>query len=169
MAGAYAISVSNKLASLVSPKLLTRLAVGGSTMQDQRGYALNPANTSLRKRTMPWWDGSQNGIVTVDSYVDQQQDGIRILGHNHFVVIPPINPYGSTYAGSQQEAIAAEQLARWPNNFLHWNTFLDNVSNAIDGTMFYDPGVDNFHLSELGATQAAQGIYDFLDAKGWLT
>lgn len=168
MNGAYTFAVKTDLASLIPSKSHTNTAVGGSTMDDQLGYVLLEANAALLSRTTVWWDGSQNGITTVMAYVDLMAQGLAALGHNYFVVIPPINPFGVTYAGSQAEAIAAEMLARWPSNFLHWNTFLPNTAGAIDAGEFHDPGVDNYHLSAAGTAHAARGIYDFLLGKGWI-
>lgn len=169
MDGAYGVALNAYIASLVPQKLHTDTAVGGATMTEIRDRVLDPANSALRRRTTIFWDGSQNGITTVSEYADLLAQAIAALGHNNFVVVPPINPYGSTYAGSQQQAIAAEFLSRWPNNFLHWQDWLTNTSGSIAQGEFYNAPTDSYHLSASGAAHMAMGIYQFLRSKGWIT
>lgn len=132
MAGAYGNAVNAELASLIVGQAVTNTAVGGSTMDEVLARVTSPGNSPLLNRVTVFWDGYQNGLTTVSEYADLLESAIDELGHPRFLVIPPINPYTSTYSGSVPESVKAEYVSRWPNNFLDWNTFLDVDKNLIN-------------------------------------
>lgn len=133
MAGAYGNSLRGKLNTLVSTtgNEFTNTAVGGSNINQVLDRIVDPVNTDLLGDITIIWDGSPNGLTTVSEYVDIIQECVDALKTTRYLIIPPITPYGSSYAGSTGEQVYLEMLDRFPNNTLHWNLGLVVDSNII--------------------------------------
>ena len=171
MAGAYGVSLHAYINTLLPPPLnLTNAATGGSTMDNIKDRIFDINNAQYLSHTTIIWDGSQNGITSVISYVDIVEEAIVKLGHGRYLVIPPITPYGTSYSGSEAEAIRIEMQSRWwASNIFDWHEHLINTNGDIAQSEFHDAPTDVWHLSRGGAARLALGIITRLENKGWIT
>jgi hypothetical protein len=143
----------------VADRIVTSTGVGGSDMPGIVSRVTDPNNTELLAATTVIWDGSPNGLVTVDEYCDQIQTAIDALSHSRFVVIPPA--IGDNTLKTQ---IRDEMVSRWPANVYDWRSYILNVDGVIDSSRFQ---VDNAHMNATGMAEAVAGLAEFLEAKNW--
>lgn len=147
---------------------VNNIAVGGNSITAVRSEFTELANTDLLRYPVIIWDGSQNGYTTTAEYCDLMGDAIAEIPHDRWLIIPPINPYGSAYAGSIPEDIWQEMEARWPGHVFHWSNGLVHSAFAIAQDQFVNPPADVFHLSQLGANNMSAAILAELRARGWI-
>jgi hypothetical protein len=161
MGGACSYSITTELKAVLGRGVVST-AVGGSEMGEARDRVLSAENRNLLGHVTVFWDGSQNGITTVDDYADELAAAIDVLGHDHFIIIPAAVPSGTKDA-AQQLAIQAEFKRRWPDNILDWRDVLPNTAGIIDA----DQMCDAVHLNRTALNTMARGIAGFITAEGW--
>lgn len=161
MEGAYEVSLA-KLIADTSFRQSKNTANGGSTMNEIVSRFQAAENSSLSPRVAVIWDGSPNGIEKVEDYVAQLQVAIDVLGHNHFVVIPPLHGAEPTRTN-----IANEFKARWPDNILDWRDVLGDYDADIPPYWLAKPDEDQVHLGSEPMRKMASAIIEFIQSKGW--
>lgn len=161
MQGGYEISLSNLIAD-ASYRHVEDTAKGGATMDEISARLQAEENNNLRPRTTIIWDGSFNGLKSVEEYVEQLQAGIAKLGHDHFVIIPPLHGGEPT-----RTAIAKEIKSRWPDNTIDWRDVLGDYDTTIPPDWLAKPNEDQVHLGLGTMRQIASAIAQFIQSKGW--
>ncbi|MDO6585341.1 hypothetical protein Q4543_07410 [Salipiger sp. 1_MG-2023] len=172
MAGASGVSLWETL-DAASGLSINNIAVGGNNITAVRSEFTELTNTELLAYPVVIWDGSYNGYDDLEgdktvAYVDLIAEAIAEIPHDRWLVVPPINPYGSSYAGSIQEAIWLEMQSRWPGHVFHWSNGLNHDAFSIATDQFVDPPADVFHLSQLGADNMSAALLAELRARGWI-
>lgn len=172
MAGASGVSLWKTL-DAASGLSVSNIAVGGNSITEVRSEFTELANRDLLAYPVIIWDGSPNGYDALEgdktiAYVDLIAEAIAEVRHDRWLVVPPINPYDSTYAGSIPEAIWLEMQSRWPGQVFHWSNGLSHDAFSIAADQFVDPPSDAFHLSQLGADNMSAALLAELRARDWI-
>jgi hypothetical protein len=166
MGGAYSISLPNTLEALIGREVYNTGA-GSSTMEGIRDRILLEANAPLRGLTTVFWDGSENGLTTVDAYLDQLQEALSALGHGRYIIIPPCYNSGQN-SNVTRDAVAAAMQVRWPDKYLDWRGVLTgNGSGGLDDTMYAQLPGDTTHLSQAAFDLMAVEVAEFITTRGW--
>ncbi|MDO6587314.1 putative Ig domain-containing protein [Salipiger sp. 1_MG-2023] len=174
MDGASGISLWQTM-DTASGLSVQNIAEGGNNITQVSEQFTTLANTDLLDYPVVIWDGSQNGIddLTGDkvvAYVDLIADAVATIPHNKWLVIPPINTYGSTYSGGQAQAIWLEMASReaFDGHILHWADGLVNTDYSIDISQFNDAPTDIYHLSQEGADNMSDLILGEMRSRNWI-
>jgi len=134
---------------------LASTAVGGASMTDIRDRLIANKSTIRKCNLLVVWDGSHNGYVDAESYVDLLQEGLDAVGID-FIVIPAAIPYGATDSG--QIAIRDEFEARWPGKVCDWRDYIPNTGGVIDQNRMLNYPTDSTHLNQTAYDEAAAGV-----------
>lgn len=161
MQGAHDVSLS-KLIADTSFRQTKGTARGGATMNEIASRLQAAENRLLRPRVVVIWDGSPNGLQSVEDYVDQLKVAIEGLGHNHFVIVPPLHGGEPTRTN-----LAKEFKANWPDNVLDWRDVLGDYDSEIPKEWLAKPKEDQVHLGLEAMRKMASKITEFIRSKGW--
>lgn len=165
--GAYDAGLYASLKKLTG-RQVEKTGLGGSTMEEIVARVADPAFDRLLGRVTVFWDGSENGLTTVDDYLAQLQTAIDFLGHDRFIVLGAATNYREDDMDTV-EAINAGMQARWPDNFLDWREILPltEPDGSLTEPMFANLPTDGTHLSAGAMDLVGSAVLDFIDAKGW--
>lgn len=159
MSGAYGFVLNTYLAELMA-RPVVNTAMGGSDLPSALTRIAAAKNKALAGNLTVIWDGSDNGLTSIDSYVDGYARIIETLGHDRFVIIPPAY-------GTDLQVVAEVLQQRWPDNVLDWRPTLADASGAIALAQYARPGEDDAHLGEGALRAMAASIKTFILARGW--
>lgn len=134
-------------------------ALGGSEITGTRARLIADAALA-RKCLVLVWDGSQNGYVDAESYTDILEAGLNAVAGN-FVVIPAAVPFGTSNQ-TQQLAILAEFVARWPAKTYDWREDIANTGGVINEDRMFNYPTDTVHLNATAMGEAYTGVSAFL-------
>lgn len=167
IAGAYGASLATSTEKLTN-RQIQHTALGGSTLDEAVTRILNPTYSGLLGRVTVFWDGSENGITTVDEYLAQLQTAIDALGHDRFIVIGA----AANYREDQMKLVNSindQMQARWPENFLDWRSILplSEPGGYPTEAMFANLPTDSTHLSAAAMDLMSAAVMNYIDAKGW--
>lgn len=167
IAGAYGAGLAASTGKLTT-RQIQETALGGSTLDEAVARILSPTYSSLLGRVTIFWDGSENGLITVDEYLEQLQTAVDALGHDRFIVIGA----AANYREDQMklvDTINDQMLARWPENFLDWRSILllSEPGGYPAEAMFANLPTDTTHLSAAAMDLMSAAVVNFIDAKGW--
>lgn len=161
MQGAHGVSLATLIAD-TSFRKTKDTSRGGASMNEIVSRIQALENRPLSPRVFVIWDGSPNGLESVEDYVAQLKVAIEGLGHNHFVVIPPLHG-----GEPSRTKLANEFKALWPDNILDWRDILGDYDSDIPKEWLAKPNEDQVHLGLETMGKMASGITEFIRSKGW--
>ncbi len=168
---ANAVGLANTLRSLTG-LLLINTAISGSTLQQTADRV--EADVGYHASTLIVWDGSANGYNTVSEYVDQYDRIIAALGHDRYLILPPVTPSGGDpFISNQIWALMQERLDE--------TRLLDPMPALL--SLAISPGddadvaagcvpaslmLDTVHLTQAALTAVGNAVVDDLQSRGWI-
>lgn len=176
MYGNSGVSLAAEIGRIIGAQAMVNTAVGGSTMTGIATRMTDPSLSDLLNGVTVIWDGYWNGMGTsndapdVEGYLDALGPAIDALGHQRFLVIPPILPYGSAIEsanGAIVQAVLEGMQSRWPGHVLHWDDALPLADGALPQSAFVGAPTDILHLSQVSA-EAMAGADRRHPAHTWL-
>lgn len=136
-------------------KVVINLGAGGATMTDIVAQITSNLSIIRQCSHLVVWDGSANGLVTTESYLDELQTGLSAAGLP-FVVIPVSVPYNTSAAGYPD--FLAAMVARWGGRVHDWTTTIANTAGVINQNRMLDYPTDTIHLNQTAYDEAGAGV-----------
>lgn len=135
-------------------------AKGGSSIEMILARMADPENAGLLDRIHVIWDGSHNGLVTVEDYADKLASALDLLDHDRFVLIPAMY-------GASTEAVRDEFLERWPENVVDWRDILGDFDGSDLPADWRQQPDDPVHPSPDTKRKITASVAAFIRHKGW--
>lgn len=136
--------------------------VGSSTMAQIRDRVIGNALLIRQCAALVIWDGSFNGLVTVESYTDIVAEAVNAAGVRT-IVVPAAVGFGNGAIKATAEELRDEFLSRWPTNTYDWRDDIPNTDGVINEDQMAHPELnDLYHLAQSPYDLAGAGVVAML-------